>query len=190
MMINIAPEDVLSTFGLTGVTYFPRPAQQPLHAGTALFLSRVGLPSNDTFSPKLDLDDRARLLCAPSLKLEIESQRGQCPPEAEDWEVLGEFPYALVAIDPSDGRIYALPEGEDLYVPFHGDVSSLVQSLIILEDSQEHYKGLPNDDAGYQARIEAVERMKKRIAEYDETPLHSDSPWSSLFDEISMGMWG
>jgi hypothetical protein len=190
LLVNVHPEKPLGAFGLTGVTYFPRSSKGHIHEETAVFLSRVGLPSNDTFSPKLDLDDAARLTCTPGLRVEIEAQGGSCPPEAQGWEVLGVFQYALVALDPGDGKVYAFPEGEELYVPLHADVSSLVQSLIILEEGKAECKGFPNDDVGYQARIEAVEQLKRRIAVYDETPLNDESPWNALFDEISMGMWG
>ncbi|NUL02560.1 SUKH-4 family immunity protein [Streptomyces lunaelactis] len=192
MLTHIPASTVIETFGLTAVTYFPRTAGGHLHEPTARFLSCVGLPENSFYSPRLDLENQAspRLSNSPTLKAHFEAGGAECPPEAEGWEVLGGFIYATVALDPRDGKIYAFPEGEEFYVPMHADASSLVHSLIVLEQGKADYKNLPHDDEGA-AGAEAAERMKQRITEVDPTPFESaDSEWEKLFEEISFGMWG
>ncbi|MFE5662702.1 SUKH-4 family immunity protein [Streptomyces niveus] len=191
MLTRIPVSSVIGTFGLTSITYFPRTAGGHLHGPTAEFLSHVGLPENSFYSPRLDLANRksSRLDDTPSIAEFFEVVGAICPPEAETWEVIGGFIYATVAIDPRDGRIYSFPEGEEFYVPMHADVSSLVHSLIVLEQGKADYRNLSRDDGGV-AAAEAVERMKQRITTVDPTPFASaDSEWEKLFEEISFGMW-
>jgi hypothetical protein len=112
MLTTIGPDDVLRTFGLCGITCFPRFATSRMHRESAQFLSSVGLPSNSFFSPKVNLETPSPLECTPSLKLSFEEDEAERPTESEEWEILGDFMYATVAIDPTDGRICAFPEGE------------------------------------------------------------------------------
>jgi hypothetical protein len=189
VLIDLRAEQIVRTFGLTGVTYFPRPADGHLHVETARFLASVGLPSNKWFSPKLDLDDAARLECRPSLKAAFDAEGAVLPPEAEHWEVLGEFLYATVALDPRTGKIYSFAEGEEFYVPMHEDVYSLVHALTIVDTGLTELKMLPHDDD--QARKDAVEHLRERLAGTDPTPFAGeDGEWSRFFEEIGFGMWG
>ncbi|MFC8285975.1 SUKH-4 family immunity protein [Streptomyces cyaneofuscatus] len=189
MLINIQAEQVLHACGLTGVTYFPRTAGGHLHADTARFLSSVGLPTNKFFSPKLDLDDVERLQYGPSLKAAFEEDQATCPPEAERWEILGEFQYATVALDPDTGRVYSFGEGEQFYLPMHSDVSCLAHAVIELEAGIARLKSLPQDDE--HAREQAVSQLRQRVSDRDSVPFASEeSEWSKLFEEIGFGMWG
>ncbi|MER5311271.1 hypothetical protein ABT034_26170 [Streptomyces sp. NPDC002773] len=52
MLINTGADQVLGTFGLTGVTYFPHSTGSRMHPGTARFLATVGLPSSRLLSTK------------------------------------------------------------------------------------------------------------------------------------------
>ncbi|MCT6781480.1 SUKH-4 family immunity protein [Streptomyces sp. CS7] len=111
------------------------------------------------------------------------------PEGAEQWEVLGEFQYATVALDPQTGRIYSFAEGEEFYIPMHQDVSSLVHTLTVVETGLAELKKLPRNDD--QARAEAVEALRETITRLDETPFASeDGEWSRFFEEIALGMWG
>ncbi|MFE5974372.1 SUKH-4 family immunity protein [Streptomyces sp. NPDC056460] len=189
MLIDIRADQVLSTFGLTGVTYFPRPTSSRMHPGTARFLATVGLPSSKLFSTKLDLDSPGQLECRPSLQVTFDTDGAVLPEGAEQWEVLGEFQYATVALDPQTGRIYSFAEGEEFYVPMHQDVSSLVHTLTVVEAGLAELKKLPHNDD--QARAEAVEALRETITLLDETPFASeDGEWSRFFEEIALGMWG
>ncbi|WP_369147253.1 SUKH-4 family immunity protein [Streptomyces sp. R44] len=191
MLTDINSSDVVDTFGLTAITYFPHVRGAHLHGPTADFLAGVGLPENRFFSPRLDLEDESlhRLDFGASLKASFERDGAKCPPEATAWEELGGFQYATVAIDPADGRIYAFSEGEVDYLPLHADVSSLVHSLTVLEKGKSRYKGIDRDDD--EARDRVVQQMRDEITAVDETPFADDEgEWPSLFEEIGLGMWG
>lgn len=189
MLTDIHADQVLSTFGLTGVTYFPHPTSSHMHPGTARFLATVGLPSSKLFSTKLDLDSPGRLECRPSLKAAFDADGATLSEEAELWEVLGEFQYATVALDPQTGQVYSFAEGEEFYVPMHKDVSSLVHTLTAVETGLAELKKLPHHDD--QARAEAIDRLRDHIVQIDETPFASDDgEWSRFFEEITFGMWG
>ncbi len=189
MLTTIRAEGVLQTFGICNVAYFPLEADAHLHADTARFLSTVGIPSSSFFTAMVDPEDPADFEPVPSLKLSFEEDGAQGPPESEGWEVLGQFVYATVALDPVDGRIYSFPEGEEFYVPMHTDVSSLVHALTVLEEGKRQYTKLPPRDM--QGYADVVEHMRQRITAVDETPFASaDGEWSKVFEEISLGMWG
>lgn len=191
MLISITPSQVLASFGLTCVTYFPRSADSHMRSEVAHFLSDVGLPESSFFSSRLDLEDESleRGDGNPTLKAAFDADGAECPPESERWEILGVFNYATIAIDPSDGRIYSFPEGEENYTAMHADLSSFVHSLITLERGASEYKGLPVDEEGQRARV--VDRIRRQISEVDETPFSDEnSEWSRLLEEIGFGMWG
>ncbi|MEV0777229.1 SUKH-4 family immunity protein [Streptomyces sp. NPDC050428] len=189
MLIEIQAAQVRRACGLPDVTYFPRTAGGRLHLATAEFLSAVGLPSTKFFSPRVDLDDAERLRCQPSLKAAFDADPATCPPEAEGWEVLGDFVYATVALDTETGRVYSFGEGEVFYVPMHSDVSCLVHAVIELDGGLSELKRIPHDDQ--QAREQAVSRLRQRVSNRDSLPFASeDSEWSKLFEEIRCGMWG
>ncbi|WP_345598279.1 SUKH-4 family immunity protein, partial [Streptomyces marokkonensis] len=109
------------------------------------FLSDVGLPETSFFSSRLDLEDESleRIDGRPALKTVFEADGAECPPESERWEILGVFNYATIAIDPSDGRIYSFPEGEENYTAMNTDISSFIHSLIALEQGESEHKELP-----------------------------------------------
>ncbi|MFB7239347.1 SUKH-4 family immunity protein [Streptomyces sp. NPDC056269] len=183
-----APDQVLSAFGLTGVTYFPRATSSRMHPGTASFLATVGLPSSKVFSTKLDLYSPGQFECRLFLQATFDAEGAVLPEGTEKWEVLGEFQYATVALDPQTGQIYSFAEGEEFYFPMHQDVSSLVHTLTVVETGLAELKKLPRNDD--QARTGAVEALRETITRIDETPFASeDSQWSRFFEEIALGMW-
>ncbi|WP_079040697.1 SUKH-4 family immunity protein [Streptomyces prasinus] len=191
MLIRITPRQVVDIFGLTCVTYFPRSAGSHMRSEVAHFLSDVGLPESSFFSCRFDLEDESleRIDGRPTLKTAFEADGAECPPESEGWEILGVFNYATVAIDPSDGRIFSFPEGEENYTAMNADLSSFVHSLLVLEQGKSEYKGLPVGEGDERARV--VERARQQISEVDETPFaDEDSEWSRIFEEIGFGMWG
>ncbi|MEV5444131.1 SUKH-4 family immunity protein [Streptomyces sp. NPDC052644] len=190
MFANIAAGKVISTFGLERVTYYPRAAGAHLHKPTARFLSSVGLPETRFFSARSGLPDRTLSLdsCRSGVKASFEKDDAECPLEADTWEELGVFQFAMVALDPASGALYAFPEGGVECVPMHADVSSFVYSLIVLEEAEPAYKEIKQGD--YQAYDRLVSRMEQRIAAVDETPFsHENSEWPALFEELRNGMW-
>ncbi|MCP9945044.1 SUKH-4 family immunity protein [Streptomyces somaliensis] len=190
MLANISAGKIISTFDRERVTYYPRILGAHLHAPTAHFLSSAGLPENRFFSARPELADEtlSQPFYVPSVKASFERDGAECPPEAETWEELGVFQYAMVALDPTNGAVYAFPEGEVEYAPMHADVSSFVHSLIVLEEAELEYKEIKDGD--YQAYDRLGSRMKQQITAVDETPFaHEDSEWTALFEEIRNGMW-
>jgi hypothetical protein len=162
-----------------------------MRSEVADFLSDVGLPESSFFSSRFDLEDESldRIDGTPTLKAAFEADGAECPPESEEWEILGVFNYATLVIDPSDGQIYSFSEGEENYTAMNADISSFVHSLIVLEQGKSEYRGLPVDEGGERARV--VERVRRQISEVDETPFaDEDSEWTRLFEEIGFGMWG
>ncbi|MEU8763942.1 SUKH-4 family immunity protein [Streptomyces sp. NPDC048659] len=199
MLIDIRADQVPATFGAAGVTYFPRYAGSRLHAPTAGFLATVGLPSGKLFSTKVDLGEYEEpaapdrlspgLSCRPSLQAAFDAEGAALPEEAASWEILGEFQYATVALDPASGKVYSFAEGEEFPVPMHADVSSLVHALIVVETGVAELRELPHRDD--LARAAAVEELRARITRVDETPFASeDGAWSAFFEELALGMWG
>ncbi|GAA3620465.1 SUKH-4 family immunity protein [Streptomyces chitinivorans] len=189
MVSDIQPEEVRSVFGISNITYFPLESDAHIHRETARFLSAIGLPSTSFFTVTLDPEDQSPFEFTPSLRLAFEEDGVACPPGSERWEILGQFVYADVALDPEDGRVYSFPEGEGFYVPMHADVSSLVHALITLEEGRRRYTRLPDRDlSGYS---DITDWMRKRITAVDETPFAgADGEWSKVFEEIALGMWG
>ncbi|MER5222107.1 SUKH-4 family immunity protein [Streptomyces flaveus] len=191
MLAQISSQDVLDTFGLTGVVYYPSSRASTLDQETFAFLSSTGLPANETFAPLADLTDHNLIFSTvPSLKAEFERYSADLPPECTEWEILGQLLYSTAAIDPTSGKIYSFPEGEEHYVPLHADVSSLTHSLIVLEKGKRELKEL-RDDPEYTMHTVITERMTAEISAIDETPLSTaESEWTRIFEEIAMGMWG
>jgi hypothetical protein len=71
----------------------------------------------------------------------------------------------------------------------HEDVYSLVHALTIVDTGLTELKMLPHDDD--QARKDAVEHLRERLAGTDPTPFAGeDGEWSRFFEEIGFGMWG
>ncbi|MEU3607966.1 SUKH-4 family immunity protein [Streptomyces sp. NPDC035033] len=191
MLTDISPTEVVHRLGLRAVTYFPRVPGAHLHAPTAGFLATVGLPESTFFSPRLDLDGSAlqRVAYGPSVKAAFARYGVECPPGAEHWEEIGGFLYAMVAIAPETGMIYAFSEGEPEPRPMHADVSSLVHALMVLERGKAHYRGIGRDEEA--ARNAVLARMRQEITAVDPTPFaDEEGEWPHLFEEIGYGMWG
>ncbi|MEU6633453.1 SUKH-4 family immunity protein [Streptomyces parvus] len=97
---------------------------------TARLLSAVGLPDTAWFMSKASLrtDDVVDLVS-------WYGSRGAVPPGCRRWLVLGLFAETTLALDPDEGAVYAIAEGEEEinYSPMHRDVESLVYALTKFE---------------------------------------------------------
>ncbi|MEU2655127.1 SUKH-4 family immunity protein [Streptomyces sp. NPDC007325] len=168
------------------MTYRPETGHPPVRHQVS-----VGLPAHTFFSPREDLEHGAprRLDYGPSLRTYFDRDGVECPPGAERWEVIGGFLFAIVALDPESGSVYALSEGEPEPRLMHADVSSLVHALMVLERGQAEYRDTNRDDDA--ARGAVVSLMRQDITTVDPTPFADDeSEWSRLFEELGLGMWG
>uniref|UniRef100_UPI0004CB076B SUKH-4 family immunity protein n=1 Tax=Streptomyces sp. NRRL WC-3725 TaxID=1463933 RepID=UPI0004CB076B len=149
MNFAVTADDVRSVFGLTGVVHFPRydAPHNRLNYRTASLLSSIGLPDTEWFMSKASLrpDD-------PMDLVSWYGSRGSVPAPCQHWLVLGFFADTKLALDPDQGTVYALGDGEELvYYPIHRDVESLVYALTKFEALRRQ---LENDDEETEERVD------------------------------------
>lgn len=183
MTLAITPDEVRSVFGLTGVVHFPRydAPHNRLNDRAALLLSTVGLPDTEWFMSKASLrtDDPIDLTS-------WYGSRGTVPPACQHWLVLGLFADTTLALDPDEGTVYALGEGEEelLSTPIHRDVESLVYALTKFEALRQE---LENNGEETEERVDA---LRDEITEFDPLPFaDEDSQWNLAFEEVIDGIW-
>ncbi|TXL84723.1 SUKH-4 family immunity protein [Streptomyces sp. IB2014 016-6] len=184
MNFGVTPDEVLTTFGLSGVVYFPRykAAHHQVNDRTALFLSSVGLPDTEWFMSK------ASLSAADSINLaEWYSNRGKVPDECRTWLVLGLFAETTLALAPDSGTVYSLGVGETqlVYAPIHRDVESLVYTLTKFESLRQQLAADDTEDV--EARMDA---LRTEISAFDPLPFEDDdSQWNLALEEVIDGIW-
>ncbi|WP_432055761.1 SUKH-4 family immunity protein [Streptomyces sp. bgisy022] len=184
MSFAVTPAELLRTFGLSGVVYFPRHASPDnrLDTRTAEFLSQVGVPHDETFKSKASVGQGESIL----LREWFTPDDGTLPEECGSWLVLGYFAASVIALQPRTGEVYAFGEGEplDSCTRLHRDVESLVYSLNLFKRFQEQERGDRSDID------EQVEHLRARIHAFDATPFEDEqSQWSLVLDEVIEGSW-
>ncbi|MFF3312835.1 SUKH-4 family immunity protein [Streptomyces sp. NPDC002952] len=183
MSFAVTPDELLSTFGLSGVVYYPRYASpdNQLEPRTANFLSSVGLPDNDYFKSRASVGQEESISLAEWFK----PDDGPLPPECQSWLVLAYFAASVIALDPTNGKVYAFGEGEplDAYQQLHRDVESLVYALHLFKRFDEQR----DNDRDIE---EQVEQLRARIEAFDPLPFETEqSQWVLIFDEVIEGIW-
>jgi hypothetical protein len=184
MSFAVTQDELISTFGLSGVVYFPRyeaPDYQ-LDTHTADFLMQVGLPHDETFKSRASIDQEESILLTGWFRAED----GPVPEQCHSWLVLGYFAASVIALDPHTGKVYAFGEGEPLnsYTQLHRDVESFVHALNMFKrfDARER-----DDHADIE---EHVEQLRARMHAFDATPFEDDqSQWNLILDEVLEGIW-
>ncbi|NWF29410.1 SUKH-4 family immunity protein [Streptomyces sp. PKU-EA00015] len=174
--------DLVESFGLDGFTIYPRIGEHStLPAEAAGFLSRVGLPNDDVFLSQTDPEDEGAT-CSHHVGAWADRTEKDVPTECRGWLLLGYFPYAVAALDPSDGKVYSFSDdGEGNPVAIHRDVESLVRSLLILKKfMREREDDVDLSPDRMKAEVEAVEPLAF---------LDEDSPWSHMHFEMSDGIF-
>ncbi|WP_433451773.1 SUKH-4 family immunity protein [Streptomyces sp. CA-142005] len=184
MSFAVSPDEVLESFGLTGVVYFPRfhSTENLLDERTMLFLSQVGLPDTNWFKSKASVGQDESI----SLSEWFGPEDGTLPGECRSWLVLAYFAASLIALDPKSGKIYEFGEGEplDSYTEIHRDVESLVYSLLLFQQFLQHRR---DEDAEIESR---AERLRAQISEFDSAPFGSEeSQWTLALEEVIDGIW-
>ncbi|MGW7818598.1 SUKH-4 family immunity protein [Streptomyces puniciscabiei] len=184
MSFAASSHEVLESFGLTGVVYFPRydSADNLLDERTALFLSQVGLPDTRWFKSKASVGQGESVSLADWFRPED----GVLPEECSGWLVLACFAASLLALDPKSGKVYAFGEGDPLesYTELHRDVESLVCSLQLFQQFLKQERG---DDDELEAR---VDHLRSQISGFDAAPFNDDdSQWSLVLEEVLDGTW-
>jgi hypothetical protein len=180
MSYAVTPDELIRTFGLSGVVYFPRyeSAEHTFHAKTADFLNIVGLPHDDQFLSRTEGDTISIA--------EHHAEHGDAlPKECRSWLMLGWFQYMEVALDPGDGKVYAFGEGDplDAYSQLHRDVESLVYTLVAFSEFQEACSD--------GARLDELEsRFKEKIDAFDPIPFSDEgSEWVRIIDGVLEESW-
>ncbi|MEU5977429.1 SUKH-4 family immunity protein [Streptomyces sp. NPDC047315] len=177
-------DQLVRLYGIAGVVFFPQ--YEGSSWSGAEYLASVGLPHDHFFYSKVDAGrpDADPIGIGPRFDL-----RGwECPPENRDWLLLGNTPTAIVAIDPTSGRVYALPEGEESFEPMHRDVRSLVQCLMAFRELDDEYKATKK--AGTLDAEALVAEFRARVERIDDTPfVDEDSFWNLLLDDVAAEMW-
>ncbi|MFB6665690.1 MULTISPECIES: SUKH-4 family immunity protein [unclassified Streptomyces] len=183
MKFVITADEVRSVFGLSGVVHFPRhdAPHNRLNDRTARLLSAVGLPDTAWFMSKASLrtDDVVDLVS-------WYGSRGAVPPACRRWLVLGLFAETTLALDPDEGAVYAIAEGEEEinYSPMHRDVESLVYALTKFEALLQE---LERDRERVGERVDA---LRGAITEFDPLAFaDEESPWNLAFEEVIDGVW-
>jgi hypothetical protein len=184
MSFAVSPDELLGTFGLSGVVYFPRyeSPHNRLDTRTANFLSSVGLPDVEYFKSKASVGQEESV----SLAEWFGPEDGTLPEECRAWLVLGYFAASVIALDPETGKVYAFGEGEPLddYTQLHRDVESLVYALNLFKKFDEQER---DDDADIEAQ---VDQLRAQIEAFDTLPFENEqSQWNLTFDEVIEGIW-
>jgi hypothetical protein len=184
MSFAVTPDELLETFGPTGVVYFPRhdAPDTELDPRTADFLSRVGLPDNDYFKSKAGIGQEESIRLAEWFT----PDGGRLPPRCRSWLVLAHFVASVIALDPVDGKVYAFGEGESptSFSQLHRDIESLVHALLLFARFDEQERGESGD-------IESeVRQLRSRIEAFDPLPfLDGRSQWALICEEVVDGIW-
>lgn len=184
MSFTVTADEMVRTFGLSSVVYFPRhnTTESTVDPRTADFLSGVGLPDDDVFMSRASVGVDGGSSRLPE---RFGPEDGQLPQECQSWLVLGYFCHSLLALDPGSGKVYAFGEGVALedYIQLHRDVESLAYALTVFKKHDQ----LASDGND---RTQRVEEVRALIAAFDELPFDDeDSQWNMIFDEVLSDIW-
>ncbi|WP_223837605.1 SUKH-4 family immunity protein [Streptomyces venezuelae] len=184
MNFHVNPEHLIEAYGLGGVTYFPHQGAAGLDVRTADFLGRVGLPTSDLFTSRMDVPDPyGPEVDAITIGPRFDHQGIQCPDESCSWWSLGYLFTSLLALDPASGKVYAFPEGAVGCIELHRDIESLVFALIELRKVEIDH----DNDADPE---ELAARFRAAVEAFDPTPFaDEESQWTLSMEELEHGIW-
>ncbi|MFF3838243.1 SUKH-4 family immunity protein [Streptomyces sp. NPDC001930] len=179
MNFAVTMSELISRFGIMGINLFPRYDHlPPLHEKTAAFLSAVGLPHSDQFMSRTEGD-------LINLAERFSEGDGMLPKECGTWLEIGWFKNMTIALDPTDGKVYAFPEGTSLeeYEQLNRDVESLVFTIVAFEAFSIACQEAEDFDL-----LES--RFKRQVNLLDPLPFgDEDSQWSRITDDVLEVSW-
>ncbi|GAA3620484.1 SUKH-4 family immunity protein [Streptomyces chitinivorans] len=180
-MSEVTPNELTRAYGLTGVVYFPHYSTSALEFHTKNFLSSTGVPHDEIFTSRADVNDPEPDPIELGPLLELDDQK--CPEERRDWLALGYLRTALIALDPRSGMVHAYPEGELESHPLHRDVESFAFCMI-------EFKKLRDAKSADADVALLVQDFRESVTAHDSTPFrYEDSEWNLVLDEIRDGIW-
>ncbi|MFF0747151.1 SUKH-4 family immunity protein [Streptomyces sp. NPDC004111] len=183
MNFTVTPGDLLRSYGLNGVVYFPRTADE-MDARTSLFLSSVGLPDSEVFHTRADVEEfEEGDGDAITLGSRFDEDGMTCPPESRSWLKLGYFFTSLLALDPASGKVFSFPEGSAEYLLIHRDIESLVYSFIEFRKIEVGHENEEDPE-------ELSTRFRETVGQFDATPFtEEESPWNLALEELENEIW-
>ncbi|MFG2292679.1 SUKH-4 family immunity protein [Streptomyces sp. NPDC048603] len=184
MNFSVTREKLIEVYGLRDVTYVPHQGATGLDVRTANFLSRVGLPTSEVFTSRMDVEDLYRPeIDAITIGSRFDHHGLQCPDESRSWWSLGYLFTSLLALDPASGKVYAFPEGAVDYIELHRDIESLVFALIELRKVEIDHDNEADPE-------ELASRFRATVEAFDPTPFaDEESQWSLSMEELEHGIW-
>jgi hypothetical protein len=137
-------------------------------------LRTLGIPVWE--NPWFDLDAGIgeRLERVAEWDWELSDRFDHVPPGADGWIGLGLFPYDDIAFDPDSGKVYCLPQDDEIYL-VNSSLRSFVHFLYLLKAESPNYEWESNGTA----ELEATRlRIRETMASVDPAALENpDSCW-------------
>ncbi|GHA12846.1 SUKH-4 family immunity protein [Streptomyces echinoruber] len=156
------------------------------------FLVHVGLPTAEQWELSFGLPEEFR----PGFLWDCAAHAEQgwrTPDGVEKVVKIGVFPINAVVIDPATGVVYQYTEGGQQVIPIHGDVSSLVKTMISFLDYVDSYnpgEDEDDEDMGYARRKREVDALMAGIRLVDPLPFsHEYSEWVEIFDNLQIRIY-
>ncbi|MEU5084971.1 MULTISPECIES: SUKH-4 family immunity protein [Streptomyces] len=167
--VSLLPESTAARYGFAGETLD--------------FLVRTGIPSAEDFefSFGLPAEFDARFVWDCAL-----------PGGVRRVVKIGNLPVNAVVVDPDTGIVYQYTDATRQAIPIHGDVSSLVKTMVsFLGYISSYSRGEHEDeDEEYARRKREVAALLDGIRRIDPLPFaHEHSEWVELFDNLEGGVF-
>ncbi|MGA4980161.1 SUKH-4 family immunity protein [Streptomyces cinereoruber] len=183
MNFSVTPQQMIDSYKLQNITYFPQSSTVKFHSPSATLLSSVGLPNSEVFISREEVPDPHPHTDSITLGNRFRHLDIPCPEESREWWALGYLFESLVAVDPETGKVYAFPEGEPGYTELHRDVESLLFTLI-------EFRKLEVDHDNDVDPEELSARFREVVGEFDSTPFADEnSQWNLSLEELENGIW-
>ncbi|MEU2441340.1 SUKH-4 family immunity protein [Streptomyces rubradiris] len=171
------PESTAAQYGFTGESLD--------------FLAHTGILSAEDFELSFGLpaefDARFVWDCA------VERENGWTIPDGVERVVkIGNLPVNAVVVDPDTGIVYQYTDAVQEAIPIHGDVSSLVKTMVSFLGYVSSYSRGENEDEDeeYARRKGEVGALLDGIRRIDPLPFaHEHSEWVELFDNLEGGIF-
>ncbi|MEV4339560.1 SUKH-4 family immunity protein [Streptomyces sp. NPDC049590] len=191
MLFDIDYEMLAETVGEDEVSRLSEStaAQYGFAGETRDFLVHTGIPSAEDFELSFGLpaefDGRFVWDCAE------ERENGWTFPDGVRRVVkIGNLPVNAVVVDPETGIVYQYTDAVQEAIQIHGDLSSLVKTMVSFLGYISSYSRGEHEDEEYARRKREVDALLDGIRRIDPLPFaHGHSEWVELFDNLEGGVF-